>query len=280
MTRVRIEDWLLQFESEGIPLALTALRHVRYWDRAAIVDAFSVALSGWGSDLLKEQWVPLGGPTTSSHHLTYLWPDLKKQAQVPAHILGGAEKLQSGKVIVFYDDNIGSAGQSKTVLQQWFGLPRERWFVNEQHVERLESIQLQILKKATLKFVFVTGRRQGLESLLSAAKEICGHTRVEGHIVVPDDLSCFQPAAGVFADSVIAAKAREAFKRAGMRALADKRDGWIQGKFDDRLLGYGNIGGLNVFYYNVPTATVTALWKSCNVVGSEWLALFPRRPRD
>ena len=265
VTRHHISEWLLQFEAEEIPLAVTALRHIRYWNRAAIIDALSVALSGWGHDLLKAQWVPLGGPTTSSHHLNYLWPDLKRESVAPTHILGAAEELKSGKEIVFYDDNIGSAGQSKTVLQQWFGLPKEHWFVNEQHVQRLPEKLLRILKGATLKFLFITGRRNGLDSLVAMARKLCGHTRIDGHIVVPDDLSCFQPAAGVFSDSSTAARAREAFRKAGIRALADKRAAWNKKKFQDRLLGYGSIGGLNVFYYNVPTATVTALWKSCEV---------------
>ncbi|MGP0018508.1 MAG: HD domain-containing protein [Candidatus Sulfotelmatobacter sp.] len=280
ITRKRIEEWLLQFESDEIPLALTALRNVRYWDRASIVDAFAVALSDWGNELLNEQWVPLGGPTTSSHHLNYLWPDLKKRSNAPKRILGGAEELESAETVVFYDDNVGSAGQSKTVLQQWFGLPRSAWYVDEEHVQTLPKNKLQIIKKATLKFLFVTGRRKGLEALLSMARDLCGHSRVEGHIIAPADLSCFQPAAGVFADTVTAQKAREAFVRAGRRALADKRELWKQEKLEGRLLGYGNFGGLTVFYYNVPTATVTALWKSSPVSSSEWLGLFPRRPRD
>lgn len=215
-----------------------------------------------------------------SHHLNYLWPDLKKQSKAPKRILGGAEELENAETVVFYDDNVGSAGQSKTVLQQWFGLPRKAWYVDEEHVQPLQKKKLQILTKATLKFLFVTGRRKGLEELLSTARDLCGHSSVEGHIIAPADLSCFQPAAGVFADTATAQKAREAFERAGRRALADKRELWKQEKLEDRLLGYGNFGGLTVFYYNVPTATLTALWKSSPVSGSEWLGLFPRRPRD
>lgn len=280
ITRHRMEDWLLQFAPEEIPFAVTVLQHVRYWDRASITDAFSLALVDWGEEILNCQWVPLGGPTTSSHHLNYLWPDLKKQGQCPRNVLGGAEELQEGSDIIFYDDNVGSAGQSKTVLQQWQGLERSSWDVNEEHVQQLSKEKLRILKNSRIRFLFATGRRRGLDNLIATARKLFENDNIDGHIVIPQDVSCFQPASGVFGSRSLAQKAQEAFRAAGERALADKREAWGEEKTQSRLLGYGNSGGLNVFYYNVPTTTITALWKSADIAGANWMGLFPRRPRE
>jgi HD superfamily phosphohydrolase len=280
ITSHRIKDWLLQFAAEEIPSAVTVLQHVRYWDRTSITDAFSHALVDWGDEVVDCQWVPLGGPTTSSHHLNYLWPDLKRQGRCPSNVLGSAEELQAGSDIVFYDDNVGSAGQSKTVLQQWLGVERGSWEVNEAHVQPLPKEKVQILKNSKIRFLFATGRRRGLEKLITTAKELLENEDIDGHIVIPQDVSCFQPAAGVFGSRSLAQKAQEAFRTAGEKAVADKREAWGEKKTQDRLLGYGNHGGLNVFYYNVPTTTITALWKSASVHGTSWMSLFPRRPRE
>jgi len=280
ITRHRMEDWLLQFAAEEIPLAATILRHVRYWDRASITDAFAHALADWGDEALHSQWVPLGGPTTSSHHLNYLWPDLRQQGLCPQNILGDAEGLQKGSAIVFYDDNVGSAGQSRTVLRQWLGVERGLWEVNEEHVQPLPTEKVQTLRNSKIRFLFATGNRRGLEKLIATAKQLLKNENIDGHIVIPHDVSCFQPAAGVFGSRSLAQKAQEAFRTAGEKALADKREAWGDEKTQGRLLGYGNHGGLNVFYYNVPTTTITALWKSADVPAASWMGLFPRRPRD
>ncbi|PYV94845.1 MAG: hypothetical protein DMG89_23965 [Acidobacteria bacterium] len=278
ITKQKIVEWLLQFNNEDVPSTLRILEHVRFWDRTAIMDAFSIGLEHLGKDVLEAQWVPLGGATTSSHLLNYLLPDLAKLGNCPKNVLGSASELQPGDKIVFYDENVYSASQSRTVFQQWFGVPRNKWFVNESHVQKLPATKLSILKKARVYFLFVIGRRDGLTTLTELVTGLLGHENVQGHIVAPDEMSCFRAAAGVFEDNASMAKARQAFEWAGRKALADKRDRWGAKKIETRLLGYGNPGGLNVFFYNVPTSTVTALWQSSQK--SSWMALFPRRRRE
>jgi len=280
ITRHRIEDWLQQFAADDISAAVTILRNVSYWSRARIADAFAHGIEGWANNALDDQWVPLGGPTTSSRQVSYLWPDLNDREKCPKRVLGSADELQGGRAIVFYDDNVGSAGQSKTVLQQWLGLERTSWEVNEEHVQPLPKEKVQILKTSKIRFLFATGRRGGLEKLIVTARQLFENENINGHIVIPQEVSCFQPAAGVFGSRSLAQRAQEVFRVAGEKALADKCVAWGEMKTQSRLLGYGNHGGLNVFYYNVPTTTITALWKSSATPGASWMGLFPRRPRD
>jgi hypothetical protein len=105
---------------------------------------------------------------------------------------------------------------------------------------------------------------------------------VNGIIIDPADLSCFRPAARVFNEPAEADRAKSAFDEAGRVAIHDmagKRN-WPPEKTDDRILGYGNAGGLTVFHYNVPTTTITALWSTSRSKEANWTALFPRRPRN
>ncbi len=277
-----IYEWILQFGYDEIALAVDLLRGIRYWDRMSLVDSFVAGIQD-RPDMLPSQWIALGGPTTSARHLAYLWPDLRKL------IVGGgvltlldspADNLDEDQPVVFYDDNVGSGGQGTTVLQQWFGIPREAWAVQEEHVAPLIDDVSERLRRCSIRFLFATGRRDGLDRLVKKAQELVGHSDVSGYIISPSDISCFRPAARVFADAASAERARQACEAAGRRALSDKKGVWPQVKIDDRLVGYGNAGGLSVFYYNVPTTTVTALWKGSADPQEPWRALFLRRPRE
>jgi hypothetical protein len=48
VTRTRVVEWLLQFNNEDILSALRILEHVRFWDRAAMMDALSMGLDRLG----------------------------------------------------------------------------------------------------------------------------------------------------------------------------------------------------------------------------------------
>jgi deoxynucleoside triphosphate triphosphohydrolase SAMHD1 len=275
-----IREWLLQFEFEEVPLAVELLRNIKYWDRLALTDAFAVAVED--ASIRQGQWVPLGGPTTSARHLTYLWPDIRKRGEIDSSIivLNDVSEVTEGVPIIFYDDNVGSGGQGRTVLQQWFGVPNDEWIVNEEHVSALKPEAVSKLKRCPIRFLFATGRRQGLQALVSHAKQLVGTDDVTGNIAAPADLSCFRPSGRVFVDRDSADRAAKAFETAGRKALYDRIGVWDDAKIADRRLGYGNAGGLTVFHYNVPTTSVTALWKRCTVEGHYWMPLFPRRPRE
>src|ERR1035438_3634507 len=91
--------------------------------------------------------------------------------------------------MVFYDDNVGPAGQSKTVLQQWLGVEQGSWEVNEKHVQLLPKEKVQILKNSRIKFLFATGRRRGLDNLIATARKLFENDNIDGHIVIPQDVS-------------------------------------------------------------------------------------------
>jgi HD superfamily phosphohydrolase len=276
-----ITDWLVQFPRDDIKYAVTLLENIQFWTRQALADAFRSAIEQlFGANERVVQLVSLGGPTTSAEHLQYLWDDVRS-TPLPLELkVVSIDDVQESFPVVFFDDYIGSGRQSSTVLQQWSGIPREQWLVDELHVAEVDRDVIERLRRCRLFFLFAAGRRQGLKLLEHYARELWEPPLVVGHVVSPRDIDCFRPAAGIFGRYEEAQQAKKAMERAGLIALADKAAAWGEKKLRDRVLGYGNSGDLTVFYYNAPSSTLTALWKQCDVPGSTWLALFRRRIRD
>jgi hypothetical protein len=220
----------------------------------------------------------LGGATTSAHHLSYLWDDIRHRVRPRLRVLNAITEVTPDEPLLLYDDNVGSGGQASTVVMQWLGFDRSQWAVSEEHVQPLPADIIARLKTCYLNFCFVTGRTDGLSKLLDVTEELLGRSP-RGRIVVPTDVSSFDAAALVYGSRKEADRAAEIFRRAGTRALQDRKpqksDDWIE----KNSLGYGCTGGLTAFYYNTPTTTLTALWKDCALKDCIWSALFPRRPR-
>ena len=262
-----IRTWLLQFKVEEIPLAVRVLSAVKFWGRSALSDAlaFSVAQrfpSGF-------QALAPGAPTASGHHLTYLWDDVRGKLGSEAAVISSAAEISSELPLIIYDDNVGSGGQAGTIFGQWFGEKLES-DIGEKHAEPLTEDERSRLKDIPIFLVFATGYRSGLAKIEARLSALSGNRNVSGLIMDPADLNCFRPAARVFTEPVEADRAAFAFGEAGKLAIHDmaleKR--WPIEKANDRILGYGNAGGLTVFYYNVPTTTLSALWASSKSQGT------------
>jgi hypothetical protein len=176
--RGEITDWLLQFDFHDIPSAVQTLSSLSFWDRAALSDALLHGFRG----LFARSHTPfvqvfgLGGATTSAQHLSYLWDDIRQAAGTPIQVLGSLEELSSSGPLLLYDDNVGSGGQSATVLMQWFGVDRSRWVVAEEHTRVLEGQTLERLKGCAVAVCFLTGRRRGLQKVVKTAANLLGRS--------------------------------------------------------------------------------------------------------
>lgn len=277
----RLEEWFQQFESDEIPLALTVLQHVRFWNRAALVDALAEGIKRTLPGQAQIQALPIGGVTASGHHLAYYFDDLRRALpNCDVIVLETAKSIHPGVPLLLYEDNVGRGSQPCTVIQQWLGTPRDQWLVDEEHVEPLEKAELDALQSCPVGVVFVTGSRSGLNQVRRVITELVKPPSMEAWIVSPSELSCFQPAAGVFRTQDDARAAEAAFRRTGRLALGDAKLTWPPERLDNSLLGYGNAGQLTVFDYNTPVTTLTALWSRCTDADSLWTPLFPRRKRE
>lgn len=272
-----ITNFLLQFRRDDIPLVIKVLRNVEFWSRQRLADAFGSFLESLSQEHEHLQIVPLGGPSTSAHHLQYMFDDLRS-AELPVNISihSSIEHCEKGIPIVLIDDYVGSGGQSATVFMQWFGRPSDEWLVQEEHVSELSPKAKSTLSESPITCLFAAGRRDGLAKLTGIASALVG-AAINAYIVLPSDVSCFRPASNVFDSVDEANRARSVFEKAGLRALSDEQ--WSAEKKAQRALGYGANADLNVFYYNTPSSTLTALWKRSENFDTPWSPLFLRRKR-
>lgn len=67
--------------------------------------------------------------------------------------------------------------------------------------------------------------------------------------------------------------AREFIREISEPLYEDKN--WNDETIYSRLLGYGNLGKLTVFYYNIPKSLIPVFWKAGQYNGKAWIPLFP-----
>ena len=116
-SQAEIFEWLLQFSHDDIPIAVEMLNSISFWDRTAIADALWRGLEELAPEGSKRvQVFGIGGSTTSAHHLSYLWDDVKSSANFEIVVLNSLNEASGDTPLIFYDDNVGSGGQSSTVF--------------------------------------------------------------------------------------------------------------------------------------------------------------------
>jgi hypothetical protein len=268
-----IVNWLVQFPRDDIPLVIRVLRNVQFWTRQRVADGFKVFFEDCTCTSM--QLLALGGPTTSAGHLQYLMHDLR-DLTIDLKILGSPGEIDPAVPLVLFDDFIGSGGQSRTAVMQWYDAPPNEWIVHERHFEPLSPDVRAKIEASNITCLFVAGRRPGLRALRDTMKEYTG-LDVAGYIAEPRDYDCFRLVSNIFERSADASRARDIFFDAGMKALAD--EDWTPEKKRGRALGYGNKADLNVFYYNTPSSTLSALWSGTVQAADPWMPLFKRRRR-
>jgi HD superfamily phosphohydrolase len=279
ITSTSIARFLRQFESEGLArAALRMLEHVDFKSRryfAQSLEAIMAAALQLGQVAAVS---PLGATGDSSALLTYLMNDIPQRLRRPVMQLELALESRAGGQIVLWDDFCGAAGHTKTALIQWLGLPGHA--LNERLTRRLTRVRGLEFRRRPILISFSLGRRSGLRRLAAFLGE---HALKNVTLLSPPDIVSDKDE--VFSGRKVFPDRREReglmqflseqAKRLLMHKLTRRRNPWRRIQLEERLLGYGNTAKLLVFYYNVPTVTMTALWEA----GDNWVPLFRRRPK-
>ncbi len=275
----RIAAFLRQFETEGHTRgALRLLERVTFKDRPYFANALERLIREAEKTRKVEFVCPLGGTGDSSTLLSYLMNDLAPEWRRPVtHIEVALPRVKDGTVLL-WDEFCGNGGHSTTVLSQWLSLGDDS--LDEDLVEPLSKDLAKKFRDTECSLIFALARQSGMRNTREFIKKH-GLTRVavvEPTEVVPDVDTVFTGSA-VFSDEKERDELREFLEEVGLGLLAKKKTDperpWSDAKIEERVLGYGNTAQLLVFYYNVPTVTLTALWEK----GPGWTPLFPRRPK-
>ncbi len=275
VTSERIAVFLRQFESDDeVDGALAALENIRIISREDVLRAVATFVEE--NPQFEGAYVcPLGGPQDSSGHVTYYAQDLKADHGLkPVKLVEAL--ADEPKPILFVDDFVGSGRQLHTILMGLFG-ERDDDCLDEDHGRPLEQHLADGLKERELGFCFASGDPEAAKRLEKTAKVL----GLRAHMRIGVPTTSLPRAFGEGAIPYPSSAAHDAFRSAcetTTRAIfeaEDRTNNWIK----DRVLGYGNDAYLVAFPYNVPTATLTILWKAGSLGTWDWLPLLPRRAK-
>jgi HD superfamily phosphohydrolase len=265
----RIRDFLRQFPEDLAKEMLTLLEKVLFLDRDRLGKDFAEFLADDAE--AQEQYVPLTQHAEkSANHLPYFLAD-GRETRLNVVTLG--EALASGDPITFFDDCNISSTQSRTAVQVWFGL--EPLLADEaaELASPLTEKEAEELTERRCRFRFAYGHKVGLEEFIELLSSVSMGSDVEAQHL--EERS--RPLAESASDELVAF-----LREVGEDVLTstkglEKPERWTNDRCAAYALGYGDCQQLVVMFYNTPTGTVTALWKSGRFRGAPWMPLFPRR---
>jgi hypothetical protein len=278
ITLNKVVYFLLQFHDYGkIEIMLRLLTHIELFDSSRLVALVMKALKQIEPELLVGAvYCALGSTQDSCAIIGYalgkeLFDDEKIALEKMGDINSLGEKLEKKdvKAVVFYDDNITSGSQ----LDDFFAelttgrVPREmvQQPLTPTQIKRLRHIPIRICYAVQLSSV-ATARVSAIADKYQLDLKIyCGKHDLDNQIE--------------FGSGVLQSKTEEIFtieflKEIARPLYADKVD-WSDEKKENRLLGFGNLGKLTAFYYNIPKALLPVFWKSGIVDGKPWIPLLP-----
>lgn len=267
----RIVDWLRQFEDDDlIEAGLAVLGAIRIVGRADATRALRSFLDA-NADFRGAYVCPFGSPKDSSAISTYYAMDIAKEHGLK--VLNLQDCDDPGRPVIFLDDLIGSGGQAQSVLQSWFGEPPTLELFEDRGGPLSEDLQAN-LRTRRIGFVFSAGWSKGGELLLECSKKIGLNACL--HIETRDGALPSAFGRGVIANEILEGRFRAKCEEVGAELMkgSERAD-----REAERVLGYGNQALLVAFPYNVPSQTLTCLWKSGTYRGRPWLALLPRRKK-
>jgi HD superfamily phosphohydrolase len=280
-----IAAFLRQFGEDRLARpALRMLEAVHFKDRAYFVAALKSRMEAALQSGDVSCVCPLGGTGDSSAFLSYLMNDLPLALRRPVKQLEIALEGRGIERILLWDDFCGAAGHAETAICQWLGAKDHP--LKEQLVSPLNKQRRKAFRRANIVMTFALARRTGLAKLERLGKRLGlpNLTTLKPSEIIPEASSLFK------SNAIIRDKnERKELKRFLQREtrkmmeykLARSDDRWTTQKLEERLLGYGNGAHLLVFFYNVPTVTLTALWAPEDAPGPDdlWKPLFRRRPK-
>jgi HD superfamily phosphohydrolase len=285
VSAARVAAFLRQFDTEDLARpALRLLESITLRDRAYFGRQLEQAIRDAERRLPVAYLSPAGATGDSSTLLSYLMNDIPVEYRRPVLplelALENASRGERKGQILLWDDFCGSGGHTKTALCQWLGLPDAP--LKERLVDRLSTERDDLFRKQDVAVAFSLGFTSGITELRSfAASHGLDHVTVfdppeviaERDSVFDGDSVIADPAERSALRDFLGNKARELL--AAMRTR--EQDAWSEAMIENRLLGYGNTCQRLIFYYNVPTVTITALWLQTEA--SSWMPLFSRRKK-
>lgn len=269
--------FLLQFETfERIEVMMKLLLGIDLLDSGRITALVKKAMSKIDPNLQKKAiYITLGGIQDSSAMVAYpLLKDIFQDESSAANSIGDIRALGSllekggMEAVIFFDDNITTGTQLEDLFKELIEGSEKPEIINHP----LSATQLAILKALPVKICYAVQLSQGASIRV---KDLAQRYQLDVQVYAGqhDYDNKVEYGFGIITSAKEEAFAKEFLGEIARQLFADK--GWDSAKVENRLLGYGNLGKLTTFYYNIPKALITPFWKSGSVNGKPWFPLLP-----
>ena len=221
--------------------------------------------------------LPLGTGQDSSSVVGYtFFKELNSNENESLNNIGelgalGRELLSNSYTsIVFIDDNITSGTQLYEFFTELIQGAKEPEMVKS----KLTDLQYEKLKTIP---IFVCYAIQLTRECEKKVQQIREEFSLNLTVCSPKvDFNNYLDFSSSTMESMDEAKFAQGFIGKISKRLYEDKD-WDEKKLYHRLLGYGNLGKLTVFYYNVPKSLIPVFWKYGQYKFKKWIPLFPER---
>lgn len=277
-----IHDWLQQFETdEHVECASVLIEGLEVLTRAETKNALHAFFTAH-PEFNGASVIPFGNVKDGSFLQAYFAAGEKGQGVGRVTTLSDWTVAADGSSVVFVDDFTGSGSQAADILAAGFARQDLRKPELKEAREPFEEATCRQLLATKVAFLFVAAWDAGMATVDEVAKKIgldaavFAHRR-EGTIPFAEDVllkagfgkarvDAFLERCGAIGEELVRNEPRS----------EPLDEGVAKGRF----LGYGNRAMLLSTLVNVPTQTLTLIWKSGEVEGNHWEALLPRRKKS
>jgi hypothetical protein len=273
----RIICFLTQFEtSDKIRIIIDLLHHIELIDSNKMTFLLRKAYNKISPELLKKSLIaPLGTIQDSSSVICYnilktLFDSEENTLNRVSDISAIGKNIMGNKPssIIFFDDNITSGTQ----LYNFFEELIEGKDNSEIVKTHLTKEEYETLKTVPICICYAIQLDEGSNQIV---EEIRSKYNLDLKIHYGKvDYNNYLDYSSHNMKSEEEAKFSRDFIREIATAIYDDK-GWPSKTIYQRLLGYGNLGKLTVFYYNIPKSFIPVFWKYGTYKGRPWIPLFP-----
>jgi|SRR5690554_82106 len=273
----RIIYFLTQFQSyEQIEIVISLLKNIDFLDSNKITYLLKTAFKKIDSKILNKPVIStLGGVQDSSAVVCYqllkdLFDDEKETLNSIININSLGEYILSNNpsVIILFDDNITSGTQLSDFFEELInGKAKAEFFKKPLSSEEYSALQkipiricyaIQLSESSNLVIEKIRSQFSLDVKFYTGKVDYNNYLDFQASAVESEEQSNF-------AKKFISEIATELYN--------DKK--WSTETVYSRLLGYGNLGKLTVFYYNVPKSFIPIFWKFGTYNKKPWFPLFP-----
>lgn len=275
--QTRIIYFISQFDTyERIKIVIELLKNIDFIDSSRMTFLLKLAYEKIPKELLEKPLISsLGSIQDSSAVVCYQLlkqlfdkeeDTLNQIAEVNSigkHIL-----IDDPTAIIFFDDNITSGTQ----LYEFF----TELIVGKENAELvktpLTSTEYEKLKKIPIRICYAV---QLTEECFDIVNNIRNEYKLDiGIYCGKVDFNNYLNYQSNTMQSEEDAKFARNFIREIVEPLFEDKK-WSENTIYHRLLGYGNLGKLTIFYYNVPKSLIPIFWKYGYYNNQPWIPLFP-----